>query len=1420
MPGYGRRVALRTTSTRRYPWPRFWTTPGENIDAGFFPDLSSIFARAVDAPRLSELTDEQCLILLGEPGLGKSHAIADAVGELQRAGRAVHCVDLGAYDDGPSLIGAIVDAPVWREWRGGGDTLYLFLDALDEALLHVKAVHKRIVAELTGLGDDLVRLRLRISCRSAEWLADLESQLVDAFGSVDATRCLVLAPLRAVDAAAAARAEGLNPEAFVGEIVERDLGRLAAFPLTLRMMLDVAVAEEGALPTTQAELFDRAILRLAEEHDVGRRRELTGHSLHVGRRVAVAERVAAAMVLAGKAAIDSDLTVTSSGDLTVRELEGFTEEDSEAAGGASFRVGAEQVQEVLATALFVDLGAGRLSFAHRSLAEYLAARYLVRHDMDAEQIMSLLASVDASDGRLIPQLREVAAWTAALDEEILVEIMEREPELLLRADDLSFSDEARERMVGSLLTDETAGRVDRYDRRMRHAFAGLVHAGLADQVRAALRPGRSIPVRQMAFTLAQAAAMPELQPDLVTFAFDSSEPAFLRDDAVWALKDYADSDTRAVLVPLATEHIEDDADDEIKGQALAATFPSALGISEVLAVLTAARNEHLIGAYSMFVSRTFPQALGRADLPEALAWARTVPRQHGSTDLLSSLTDAILAEAWPHLDDERIRAGVIDVIKPRLIEHHELLGSLYDSNDGRIFREPHGRRLLVSDLADEVLAGELRARTLSWSDPPLVAAEDYPWVVERLRAAAGTPEEAVWAALAATLFTPEACDVEEMFELAELSQAFAENTACWRRAVELDSEMAEFWASRAGRRRKPEVPDDAPDMDEVITGHLQTTENGDSDAWWHLNLALIADEHGRVDGTREIEADITQLAGWKRADGDVRERIIAAGLCYLERGPPDPDGWFSEDTLNRPACAGYRALHLLAKLRPAQLDALDGGTWERWMAIIVSYPRSSGTDDERVDDLLVAVAADRASEALADWTSRMIDVQNARGEGHLFVMWRLHDVRDAPLVDVLGRKLAEPDLKAQARGDLAEWGMRADSAAFLPHVAEHLTEEAIARDRDAALAVAAAALGRAPGASWSMLEAVFGSDSDLGKAVFEKVAYGQRVDMAGELDDDALSRLLEWLYENFPPDEDPGLQAGAGWVTPRDQAGQTRDRLMASLAARGSDQAVTAVDALAARYPSYGMTRRKADAREARLARWTACEPRHVILLAQSNNARIVLSDAHLQQAVTSALRRIENRLQDSSPPAAAELWNTRGEPMPKHEEELSNWLKGRLDDDLRVGGRVIGRELQIRANATGRGRGESSDVSVFAPIGTDVEGAVTASVTIEVKACWHADLKTAMKTQLVERYLTGTGTTHGVYLVFWFAADNWDPKDSRRRRCTRDPQQLNDILAEQARTLTAETQAIVRSLVIDGSLPPTAGPARRIRRPLRRLVG
>ena len=206
----------------------------------------------------------------------------------------------------------------------------------------------------------------------------------------------------------------------------------------------------------------------------------------------------------------------------------------------------------------------------------------------------------------------------------------------------------------------------------------------------------------------------------------------------------------------------------------------------------------------------------------------------------------------------------------------------------------------------------------------------------------------------------------------------AKRPRLWPTPVALDDEVAQMWRRRAERRRAVPPPEDAPDRDRIILEHLDHIDAGQVDAWWRLNVDLIYDKNGRGDLGQEIEADLTRLDGWSRADERTRERIIAAAHRYLDLAPPDPNDWLGKSTINRPAFAGYRALLLLAMHRPAQLEALDADTWIRWMPIIVSYPRSSGTDDERFDDVVLALAADRAPDALAQWTMRMVYLPNGQ----------------------------------------------------------------------------------------------------------------------------------------------------------------------------------------------------------------------------------------------------------------------------------------------------------------------------------------------------------------------------------------------------------------------------------------------------------
>jgi hypothetical protein len=59
--------------------------------------------------------------------------------------------------------------------------------------------------------------------------------------------------------------------------------------------------------------------------------------------------------------------------------------------------------------------------------------------------------------------------------------------------------------------------------------------------------------------------------------------------------------------------------------------------------------------------------------------------------------------------------------------------------------------------------------------------------------------------------------------------------------------------------------------------------------------------------------------------------------------------------------------------------------------------------------------------------------------------------------------------------------------------------------------------------------------------------------------------------------------------------------------------------------------------------------------------------------------------------------------------------------------------------------------------IGANSSALQNVTIVIEVKGCWNADVRTAVKWQLVDGYLRPNGLTHGIYLAGWFVCEKWD---------------------------------------------------------------
>ncbi|HWH31691.1 MAG TPA: hypothetical protein VNU01_03370 [Egibacteraceae bacterium] len=1399
---------------------RVWVRPTGSlsyVDDGFVPDPDGpLGAFAPDVVKLPESTGGTCLMLIGEPGLGKSTALrADAqkTASLARSGTDhLLTVNLGSTRQEAKLERNIFGSTAWQSWLSAtSGVLHVFLDGLDEALLRVDTVASLLIEGLAEAPID--RLSLRITCRSADRQLALEDFLKDRFRP-NGFEIYELLPLRRREIAEAARGRGLDGDSFVTEVIDRRLQALAMSPMTLKMLLDQR-CDGGPLKENRAELYEEACLRWCEEPNPQRPRE-DSRRLSVGERLAVATRIAAATMLSGRSSIRLDERSAGPDEVALNDLAGGQEIEPLRAIHDAFAVGPVEVHETLRTGLFSARGVECVGFAHPTVAEYLAARYLAYSSLSDAQIDDLLFSETGRGYRVIPQLSEIAAWLASQSPPFVQRLLEADPAVLLRGELRHLADEDRGRLVEAFLVAVSHREVDRWDPAVRSGEGALFHGGLADQLRAWIRDRTRDPrTRATACDIARQAGVSDLTEELADVGLDPNEDMGVRVAAVSAVGDLGDVAARRRLVPLALDELgQQDPDDELKGAALLTTWPDVLGPEEVLSALTPAKRDSLFGLYRHFVERAFPTTLPVDALPEALHWAASLPVEHQPTDALSDLREALVLRALDHTERHDVAEALVQVICALLNESVELLSYQAIKQRGGVLAEESTRRRIVNRLVSAVADDSLSANAVVLATPPLLSENDVPFLIDKLMREYDVELQKGYVKLL-TAMLGRGVNPEPILEARGNSLALREATSAYFDAVPLHSELARQQREthrrlKELRRKRNERREPTLDVVARVEEALTAFERGDIDGFWHALYWL------EIDGARRdrkvFVSDPRALPGWQFLDDALRTRMVAAAEKYLQEGDPAPERWFGKRILHAPATAGYRALRLLAEVRDDRRE-LDTATWERWAPAVIGWPASGADDESAFNTWAVDRVIQRAAATSAEWIGRELD-RDLRSGDTPFVLHRVKAGWSSELEAAVLKRAKRSPLSAGARAEVLRFLIRHGSEAARQHAERLVTPAALAaggRRRDLALKVGALLAAESEDAAWSRLWPLIESDADFGKSLITELATGYERQIAPSLTARQVGALYNWLLIHFPPEED-GHEEGAHFISPREEVGLWRDRVLASLTERATSAAVDELARLAAAHTNrpYLLARRAQAAQELCRRKWIAPSPAVIVQMTHNAGRRWVKSAADLRRLLVNTIRDSEAQLQKRS--QVYWLWNTA--PLrPKPENALSDWLKSHLDDVLRERGIVAGREVQIRPGP-GHHMGEASDLLITAAAGERVEGAPLVEVVVEVKGCWHREVETALKTQLCDRYLQAGGRDQGIYVVGWYDADGWDESDkASRSRCRRyTVAELSTMLERQAESVSAGNGVSITAVVLDCSLPPpgSAGSARR----------
>lgn len=358
------------------------------------------------------LENEQPLVLLGEPGAGKSET-AQALATLG-GGPLIYAEQLVGEGPIPDLGSFVV------------------VDGLDEVLAAgTRDPVGLVVGRLLTEGVE----HFVLTCRAADW------QHAAAVVKLDRrlhTEPIIgkLAPLNGDEIVAfvgAFRGADGSGEQFLRQVRERNAEELASNPQTLRLLLD-AVARDG-WPGSRTELFESACKQMAEEPN----------RLHASLD---RSRPSLDAILDGAGAVFSKLLLSGNRGVAV---DGVASEYFPAAS----EFGAAETPAVataIKSRLFRPSKEGCVEPIHRTVAEFLSARWLARKTLGEVSQRRLETLLYAPGSRTVPSsLRGLHAWLAALSPSMSGELIKADPYGVLRYGDADrLSDGAIRQLIASL----------------------------------------------------------------------------------------------------------------------------------------------------------------------------------------------------------------------------------------------------------------------------------------------------------------------------------------------------------------------------------------------------------------------------------------------------------------------------------------------------------------------------------------------------------------------------------------------------------------------------------------------------------------------------------------------------------------------------------------------------------------------------------------------------------------------------------------------------------------------------------------------------------------------------------------------------------------------------------------------------------
>lgn len=1145
---------MRTSTPRLLiPWKRFWSRLGgpihiDDFSPGFLTDPEGEYAKHYNSEffTLDQLATESCLILCGDPGIGKSTVIQQHREALKSSAGEFGTFILIDFRDVPSeavFIRWTFDSADWQRWRASSGTLLLIIDGVDEGLVKIPGFVSFLAASLRN--EPIERLKLILACRSAEWPVNEGPQLTSLFGNSEKPPIYELRPLRQCDAELAAEKKGLKPHDFIRSVYQENVVGMAALPTTLFFLLE-EFRGGGGFSGTHRELYERGCERLSREIDPRRAEAL--RQLRKTDRVsspqevyAAASRLAALLLVCGKSAIHTgQLTgADAASDLEVLQI-------------ADSTLTEDVARDAIASALFTSRGPSRFGFAHQTFAECLASQFL--SSLPFPQIRSTLCARDGEQEYVIPQLAETAAWLASAREDFFDYLCQIEPEVLLRSDVSKVQNTRKAQLVAAVL--EKAKRTELFDNRnISRFFNTLIHPGLADQLQPFITDkSLHTVVRRMAMSIAGDCRESSLTDTLLNVIRDTTETQHIRDHAANTLEELIPTSRLSEMIPLALGQVGKDPDDTIRGCALRKLVPSVWSVSQAIPAIRTEKNPNFIGAYWQLLHYHLPRHLKETDLHLVLRRMIRWTRCFDAMNWHGELAEAAFAMALKNLSNPEIRrlAARIWVVKNK---HHHPLPSSKKSLVIKLFESDATlRRDFITAIINDTATPTDDLHVVNGFHASIFLRSDFEWALNQI-VQSPSDRQPAWATLISYASHPENTSqswdlfLQRIDEIPALKAKFE-----WLRAWALDEPIARNakarWLKEKRLMERLDRPKEKLDIESATKAALADINAGKTFRWIDL-CDLLSLEKNQTQVLHPLKHDLTEFPGWKSADEARRIEIRNAARAFLLE---HSDGFAEIGAHTNYFDPGYIAIWLIRD-EVRENSALKLTVASKWIEALIGRFNDGGEHYQETVSLSYELNPDATLKGFIRETK-----DDDQKHGRIHCHYGFKKAWDSHFTASALNLIREGTLKAESIESLLSFLGPIAPTEAAACARELLSPEAIAdtTQHERTVGILTSCIGAMPSSTWDFVWPIVDADTKLAKQTLLRVSdcfYHKRGEILHALTENQLADLYLKLDSLFPPESDQPLKKEITFLAPRDTIVHFRNDVVNTLESRGTEEA-------------------------------------------------------------------------------------------------------------------------------------------------------------------------------------------------------------------------------------------------------------------------